>query len=647
MKKIHLRSTLLLIIAVVAAFVVLTLAGCSNSYEFPYGNSEGIRYGNGEDDEIVDGDDEEDDDDDESLGDGIDIELISDGETDFTIVISDLATEPEANAALAVKNAFKDRLGIDIDIKNETEFRLLDNGEDEKSGKIAIGVLTEDYTSVSLEKPLRDGEYILKVFDGSLYIVGGTDAATVSGTTYFINNYIKEDTESIFLKSGVVHKKITSASIGNMTVASSEIWKYRIVYYDNAVTKECAFKIRDTIASLVGYTLPICTDAEEPVLYEILVGKTNRTESIARREKYNRPNVYYDIETVGKKLVIMGEGYKTLNTVTELFAGHLSTVGGFGAAFDGSVKSGSVIDITDSELGVNMITRADKTDIRVMHWNMAAPYLNAETKVYTDNKLRGEVMADAILQVYPDIFTTNEFYKSHNGDTTLYDAVMGELSEYYNILESPYEQDRPEEGADVLDGKTVNSNILYRNNIGFTVLDSGWRYSSERTDATETNPEGWIYYHGSHTAVFKTYYGDRFVVSVAHYADSRDSSQWAQEHLAAVNEAIERNALASDVRVILTGDMYTSYSSESDESGYKYITADGYVDSQREAELNANDNVLHGTFHDIGVRQTDRISEDFIWTKNALKALKFKVLTFREVEDTSDHYPVVADLKLG
>ena len=50
----------------------------------------------------------------------------------------------------------------------------------------------------------------------------------------------------------------------------------------------------------------------------------------------------------------MGEGYKTINTVTELFAGHLSTVGGYGAAFDGSVKSGSVIDITDSELGADL-----------------------------------------------------------------------------------------------------------------------------------------------------------------------------------------------------------------------------------------------------------------------------------------------------
>ena len=77
------------------------------------------------------------------------------------------------------------------------------------------------------------------------------------------------------------------------------------------------------------------------------------------------------------------------------------------------------------------------------------------------------------------------------------------------------------------------------------------------------------------------------------------------------------------------------------------LVANGYIDSQRTANVNANQNISHGTFHDIGVRQTTRISEDFVWHNDQITALCFKVLTSQEIDDTSDHYPVMADLKFN
>ena len=244
----------------------------------------------------------------------------------------------------------------------------------------------------------------------------------------------------------------------------------------------------------------------------------------------------------------------------------------------------------------------------------------------------------------PDIITTNEFYASHNGNTQLFDAVMKELSEYYVCLESPYDKDKPEVGADVIPGKTINENIIYRKDIGLSVVYSAWRYSTEKTTVTEANPGGWVYYHGSHTAVF-SYNGKKFIVSVAHYADSRSSNKWAKEHLAAINDA--QAACGGGLPVILTGDLYTSYSSSSSSSGYKYIVNQGFIDAQRKATLNANQNISHGTFHQIGLKQTHRISEDFIFYTNEMHALMFKVLTSKDIDDTSDHYPVIADIKFN
>lgn len=652
MKKRYFNILIALILITLAS--LLMLVGCSN-IEFNYKDADPVEYGNGIDDD----DDNAEDDTDQSETDDIlevDISLFADGETEFDIVISDLASEVISASANDIKTAFANKLGVPIKIRNETHFKMFNAGSMQGS-KIVVGTLSEDPLSVKLERPLRDGEYLLKVTDGSLYILGGNEESTVQAVNYFINKYIKNAQTPLDFEPGILYKKNTSAAVINMTVSGNDIWKYKIIYDDTVFGKACAQRVRDAIAAASNYTLTMSADSEAETDYEILVGKTNRAASDTVRSKYNRPNVYYNIETVDKKLVIMGEGYTTLNAVAEWLEGYVTAISGEGQNFYGNVKEGNVIALIDAGAGESMFTRASDTDLRVMHWNMAAPYLNDELKVYTDNKTRGEIMADAILQLYPDILTTNEFYKSHNGDSTLYDAVMGELSEYYNILESEYEVGKPAEDADAIEGKTINSNIIYKKSAGMTVISSGWRYSSEKTDATEDNPDGWVYYHGYHTALFKTYYGDRFILSVAHNADSRTDSTWAEEHLEAVEDMKAASESADGIPMILTGDMYTfiNHDAQTSGAGYYYLQGQGYSDAQVSALVNANaadgcidsDNKKHGTFHAIGVREIQRASEDLIWTKNGFEALKFKVLTTKEAQDTSDHYPVVADLKLN
>lgn len=662
MRKRYLSVPIVIILAVLMLVPSMMLLGCANA-EFPYNDGEPIGYGpggnsqseppdhNGENAENETTDPAET----EEIID-VDVSLFANGKTEFDIVISNLASETISASANNIKEAFSSKLGVSIDIRNEYYFKLFNEGS-LKGPKIVIGILSEDTISADIERPLRDGEYMLKVTDGSLYIIGGTEASTVQAVNYFINVFIKNANTPIVFKSGVVYHKKASAPVINMAISGNEIWKYSVIYDDTVFGKACAERVRAIIASVSGYTLPMNTDAAPESTYEILVGKTNRAASYEVRSKYSRPNVYYDIKTVGKKLIVMGEGYVTLNKVAYEFEGYVSTMGGFGSTIDGSVKSGNVISLVDAGAGESMFARADETDLRVMHWNMAAPYLQTNGAIYTDNRARGEIMADSILQLYPDILTTNEFYASHNGDTTFYNAVMGELGEYYNVLESRYEQDKPIEGADAISGKTINSNIIYKKSAGMTVISSGWRYASEKTATTEENPDGWVYYHGYHTAVFKTYYGDRFIISVAHNADSRMETKWVQEQLAAVEDARVASESADNISVILTGDMYTfvNHSADASGAGYHYLQSQGYLDAQISALVNANapdgcidlDNRKHGTFHDIGIKQVQRASEDFIWTKNGLTALKFKVLTFKEVQDTSDHYPVVADLKFN
>ena len=652
MNKRYFKIPILLITLILAS--LLMLVGCGKR-GINYKDADPIEYGNGIDRENATLGDDVEQTETENIFE-VDISLFSDGKTEFDIVISDLASEIISATANDIKAAFSNKLGVAINIRNETNFRAL-NGGSIQGSKIVVGVLSGDPLSANLEKPLKDGEYLLKVTNGSLYILGGTEASTVQAVNYFINKYIKDAQTPLDFKPSVLYKKNTSAPVINMTVSGNEIWKYKIIYDDTVFGKACAERVRSAIAAASNYTLPISADSEPESAYEILVGKTNRAASADARSGYNRPNVYYNIKTVGKKLVIMGEGYTTLNTVAAWFEGYVASISGDGQSFYSSVKEGNVIARVDAEAGESMFTRAANTELRVMHWNMSASYLDEAMKVYTDDKTRGEIMADAILQFYPDIITTNELYKSLDGDGALYDAVMGELSEYYEILESAYETGKPSDNADAITGKPINSNILYKKSAKMTVISSGWRYSSEKIAATENNPDGWIYDRGYHTAVFKTYKGDRFIISVAHNSDSRTKTVWAEEHLAAVADMKAASESADNIPIILTGDMYTFVNQGADigGAGYYYLQGKGYSDAQVSALLNANaadgcidsDNKTHGTVHDIGTKQVQGASEDLIWTNSGFAALKFKVLTTKEVQDTSDHYPVIADLKLN
>lgn len=434
----------------------------------------------------------------------------------------------------------------------------------------------------------------------------------------------------------------TEAAVAQVwSIGGNTLSDYRIIHENTAVAEECAKRIRLALFEATGVSLTVLPDRVAEQEWEILVGQTNRAQSRTLCAAYDRPNICYDIRVTDGKLVVMGEGMTTLEAAVTRLTDHLAA---YPAPHDLSeaVGGGDILATADP-LGVSVLERADGTALRLLHWNMAAPYLDPAVTtppvVYDSNRLRGEVMADLILWMMPDIITTNEFYKSHNGNSTLWDAVMGQLEEYYIWLDSPYDKGKPTDAADAIAGKTVNSNILLRKEANLKVISSAWRYSTEQTTVTAQNPGGFVYYHGFHTAVLEQN-GHRFILSTAHYADSRSSDRWAREQLAAIADADGGQQLP----VILTGDLYTGYTSTSPDSAYRYLTAQGYLDAQRQAKVNANGILNHGTFHKIGQRQVDRICEDLIFYTDAFEALCFKVLANRISDDTSDHYPVLADL---
>lgn len=566
--------------------------------------------------------------------------LIANGKTEYTIVTPNSVNADIAIATNELKCLFATMAKTAINIKTVKEFSFLTEGKFNKP-KIIIGSIAEDPDSVDMRYALASGEFIIKFTNNTLYITGKSNADTMRAWEYFKLTYFYNGITDLAFEDGFCYES-KSAQVDDIKIEGTPISEYRIVYCNDSYhAKKYSELLRNAIYRKTGITVSVSPDTTEPKEHEILLGKTNRTESAAVRADYDRPNLYYDIKTLGGKLVVMGEGYKTLEHVVAEFDRYINAISA-STDISGSVVKGNVRDFVDT---TTMMDAAEGTDLRVFHYNMAAPLIYNENAIYKNDTERGEAIADMVLAYYPDIITTDEIYNSKQTahHKNLYSAVMKELDDYYNIVDpSPYDDGTPVEGTVGDFNYGINENILYKKELGLTLLGSGWRYGSTKVDG-----ENITKYLGFHSAAFEMTDGTKFIVSPGHYGDSGSTDIWAKEHHQNIAALREKLGLDENVPTILTGDMFTVKG----RAAYKYHEAQGYMDAQQTALVKCNFSArgdlikTHGTFHDVGTRQTSRAAEDFVWYDSSFEALQFKVIASELSDRTSDHYPVCADLK--
>ena len=586
---------------------------------------------------------------------GPEITIFADGKVQCDIVIGDKASSVISGAANDLKAAFGNKLGATPNVRKEGTFKTLNGGTIDVP-KIVVGTLKEDEYSKTLASEFENNsDHIITAQNGTLYIIGKTDASTAIAVNTFIGFWVKSGLETLAFDMGEV--ECLPANYDGITIAGNPIVNYSIVYYSSYYATECATNLQTAIHDRLGISLPLVSEGDGEGEYEILVGKTGRTEAKELRGAYDRPNVYYDVKTVGDKLVVMGEGYRTLQKVeAELIAYFKAAEND--TNLTGTVLSGDILaDVDAVDCMTDALEKADSVDARVLHWNMAAPlsWNQSEEKwganwpfdaTATGRKMRAEQQADVVLIYNPDIVTTNEIYANHASGTQ-YNTFVKELSEHFTLIESNYDtrdDDMPKNVPTQAENNTAYGNpeqILIRKGK-FTVVDSGWRYLSDGTT-----------FHGIHWAVLETTEGQKFITSVAHYGDARREVTFGSEHLSAVRFAQQCSGSSTLLPVILTGDMFTyvNHSASSAGATYYYLEGYGYSDSQVSTQFNCNDDAKgnkHGTFHDpMNDSSKGRASEDFVWYNNKLVSNKFGVIVIPESTNTSDHWPVFSDLSFA
>lgn len=544
------------------------------------------------------------------------ISIFSDGKSEFTIVQSESPDPEISKAGTALKKAFQKNGSTQISFHKEGMYKTINGGTIE-GPKIVIDVLEEDEISKEIFESF-DGyyfPYIIKVANGSLYIMGGSPEATTNAVNYFIETYLSQKISTLEFEKDMLFTENAIPPLKDLLVNGNSIYDYTIVHYESYYAEQAAYNIQMAFTKVIGKKLPVVEDSgKNGQELEILVGKTSRSESAAVRAEYDRPNVYYDIVETNEKLVIMAEGYTTLELIDDKLTEYLGTLDS-DANIVGSAVHGDIID-TD-----NMLERANDTDLRVMAWNMGCYSLSDRVDL-------AEKHADVILMHYPDILGTSEWKTilSSNNSKFGYDTVMREISEYYTIIEDS----EVDTSYGIPGGWSYPfpQNILYRKDLDISVYKSGYRLIG--VDGI----------HGYHWAIFEMS-GNKFIYSVSHYTDSHNNPTCSNIQIDLMKQVQKVSGSTTLIPEIFSGDLYMYYGNV----GYNVVPAAGYKDAQRDALVNANNDISHGTFHEFGKCEPGRAEIDLVFYNAGFEALKHKVVVMQPALDSSDHCPVVTDFR--
>ena len=207
--------------------------------------------------------------------------------------------------------------------------------------------------------------------------------------------------------NGTVKKEYTSYRMSDMTLAGVPIGQYSIVYPSNVSSKdETAFYIQyanevlDIIGRRSGSVLKIVSDASAPGEHEILLGKTNRSESVAFYASQEAPGALeYGIVRKDKKLLLYGGGLFSLDYAVQMLNGQITSL----ATADLNGLSDSVASRANRDILPNT------GEYRFMTYNILHEgYASGVFVPYVE--IRKEPVAYLISEYAPDVIALEECF---------------------------------------------------------------------------------------------------------------------------------------------------------------------------------------------------------------------------------------------
>lgn len=553
--------------------------------------------------------------------------IAENGVCNYTIVRASKASEALISSTLTIKQAIKDNYSADVDLKDD--WLNEKKGETPAECEILVGVSNREETATATEG-LLSSDYVVKAVGKKIVIVGGSDAATIEGVKYFVENVCtSSDTQTLLFEPTDETEYRHEYNFSSLKIGGVDILEYKIVYdSSSAYGQERAVSVQTSIRDTSGKVIDIISDKDAETEYEILVGDTLRSASQTLISKYSRPNVYYTFAVEGSKLLIAFDGLRCGETAVKEFDTLLREQNG---ALD---MTDSNTDYTGNILSAVTSDKADGTDVRAMTSNVLSHFYQQADDPY--NK-RMEILADTYLTYLPDVIGLQE---CRDVD---FNALFPFISEYYGVVESAKVPQNP------ASNETIDyecSKILYRKDK--------FKYYDAEYEQLIFEFNGKILAQNMKTissAVFENKQtGEKFIFVNSHFISSYGDEATDGHKNIRIQNATQFASKIERLRVehpglpiITTGDYFTPKNNAANAyPAYDIITGAGLADASVSAKKKMSPGM--GTSHVVGTSVASTNIDMVFADTEKCDILSHRIITNIYTKDASDHFPVYADI---
>lgn len=519
------------------------------------------------------------------------IELVSDGRALYKIILPEQAKGEISRAADTLKNKLKSLTGAVFSIADDyTQGGVAK----ESKGEIIIGDCKRTEMQSELSN-LSYRDYSVTVTDNNI-LIAGYETSKVADAIYAFSNALTE--ESIEKVDGKViltwkenlKKEYTSYKLDSISLGDVSLKKYTIVYPSEGQTSdgiakylESALELRDYIGRRCGYALKIVADTQKEQQYEILLGNTNRSESLSFYADENGPRqMEYGLAIRGDKVLLLCGGLYSLPSAVEIFNEKISSLTGT------VLKTFSDIKETLANQPIPQATG----DYRFMTYNILYEGYVTEQDLPKEVEIRKEIVSYLLLNYLPDVAALQESF----------DKWSQQLPK---LISDEYAYVCPKRE----DGVYNRSPLIYRKDR-LKVLESGY-IDLDQTATAGRRQVTWAIFEDLST-------GTQFAVLGTHWDPTSEDNKLA--HAKATADFAKQIREEQNIPVVVMADFNSvpgsvSYATFVTQSGIENVTGTGGVDH---------------------IFYTD----DFTAVAQGWESEN-------EAKKGSDHYPVWADLKLN
>ena len=175
-----------------------------------------------------------------------------------------------------------------------------------------------------IELTLAALDFAIVCKDSQIYIIYGSSAALTSAVLYFDANYIDSATNKITISEGTVDIVRSEYEYSGIQINGVLLCDYVIVYPADCdlVTYYAGFALADDLRQSSGIDLKVVPDTTAKTDYEILIGVTNRQESIDA-SKVSLQDDEYILCIDGTKIVMQGKDYMVAGGASALIHSYI------------------------------------------------------------------------------------------------------------------------------------------------------------------------------------------------------------------------------------------------------------------------------------------------------------------------------------